>query len=98
MKWFARVVIALLVCALPAALLAQGVQTGTIRGIVHDDQGLAVPGVTVTTASPALQVPRSVTTDSDGAYAFPNLPPGDYTVTFELSGFSTITRRTNLPL
>ena len=28
--------------------LAQGVQTGTIRGTVQDQQGLAMPGVTVT--------------------------------------------------
>ena len=38
---------------------AQGVQTGTIRGAVLDQQGLAVPGVTVTTTSPALQGSRA---------------------------------------
>ena len=31
---------------------AQGVQTGTIRGTVRDQQNLAVPGVTVTATSP----------------------------------------------
>jgi hypothetical protein len=41
------------------SLFAQGVQTGTIRGMVKDQQDLAVPGVTVTATSPALQGPRS---------------------------------------
>ena len=44
-----------LVCATATLAHAQGVQTGTIRGVVHDEQGLAVPGVTVTVTSPALQ-------------------------------------------
>jgi len=94
----ARFFFALLLCAYSSILFAQGVQTGTIRGIVRDDQGLAVPGVTVSTASPALQSVRSVITDAEGAYVFPNLPPGDYTVTFELSGFATINRKTTVPL
>src|SRR5216684_2759791 len=42
---------------------AQGIQTGTIRGVVKDSQNLPVPGVTVTVTSSALQGPRSVTTD-----------------------------------
>src|SRR5689334_5686977 len=90
--------LAALLCAWASVLAAQGVQTGTIRGIVHDEQGLAVPGVTVSVTSPALQSPRSNVSDSNGAYAFPNLPPGDYTVTFELSGFAPITRKTTVPL
>ena len=97
MKLF-RFVFVLLLCASSSTLFAQGVQTGTIRGIVHDDQGLAVPGVTVTAVSPALQTPRNVVTDAAGAYVFPNLPPGDYTVTFELAGFTTINRKTTVPL
>src|SRR5262245_46735899 len=79
--------LAALLATWAATLAAQGVQTGTIRGVVHDEQGLAVPGVTVSVASPALQTPRANVTDASGAYVFPNLPPGEYTVTFELSGF-----------
>ena len=48
------------------SLFAQGVQTGTIRGMVKDQQDLAVPGVTVTATSPALQGPRSTVTDKEG--------------------------------
>ena len=82
--------------AAPAA--AQGVQTGTIRGVVHDDQGLAVPGVTVTVTSTALQGPRTAVTDTTGAFAFPSLPPGPYSVSFELSGFAPVKRDTSVAL
>ena len=80
------------------SLFAQGVQTGTIRGMVKDQQDLAVPGVTVTVTSPALQGPRSTVTDREGLFAVRALPPGDYQVKFELSGFATITRNTAVPL
>src|SRR5262245_25208179 len=91
-------VLTVLACLCATTLLAQGVQTGTIRGTVHDEQGLAVPGVTVSVTSPALQTPRSAVTDTTGGYVFPNLPPGEYTVTFELSGFAQIKRTTTVPL
>src|SRR5215510_8925194 len=55
-----------IVFGMTAGAFAQGVQTGTIRGVVRDAQDLAVPGVTVTVTSPALQGPRSVVTDSQG--------------------------------
>jgi hypothetical protein len=96
---FARTFVAGLLLSGCASLLnAQGVQTGTIRGVVHDEQGLAVPGVTVTVTSPALQGPRTAVTDSTGGFSIPSLPPGAYTVTFELSGFATITTQTNVLL
>jgi len=87
-----------LICASAAIAGAQGVQTGTIRGIVHDEQGLAVPGVTVTVTSPALQGPRTAVTDATGGYALPNLPPGAYAVSFELSGFAPVKRDTKVLL
>lgn len=63
--------------------------TGTISGHVADTSGLGVPGVTITASSPALQGVRATTTSENGDYIFPFVPPGTYTVTFELSGFGT---------
>ena len=80
------------------SLFAQGVQTGTIRGQVKDQQDLTVPGVTVTVTSPALQGPRSTVTDKDGQFVIRALPPGDYQIKFELSGFATVTRTASVPL
>jgi hypothetical protein len=71
---------------------AQG-QTGTISGIVRDASGGVLPGVTVEASSPALiEKSRSVVTDGQGAYSIIDLRPGTYTVTFALSGFSTVRR------
>lgn len=75
---------------------AQGVQTGTIRGVVQDPQNLPVPGVTVTVTSPALQGARTTITDATGAYTLQGLPAGEYEVRFELSGFGTVTQRTRV--
>ena len=46
-----------------------------------------MPGVTVTVTGTGLQVPRVAVTTETGAYQFPNIPIGTYTVTFELQGF-----------
>lgn len=89
LKNLTRGLIVLLALSLGGTAYGQGVQTGTIRGKVQDQQGLAVPGVTVTATSPALQGPRTVTTDGEGNYSLVALPAGQYEVTFELSGFAT---------
>src|SRR3954467_14285949 len=94
-----RVLVTLIATWLLAATsFAQGVQTGTIRGVVKDQQGLPTPGVTVTVTSPALQGPRNVVTDAQGLYAIPALPAGRYTVRFELSGFAPVERQTDVAL
>ena len=61
--------------------------TGTISGRIVDSQGLALPGVTVTVAGPNLQGTLTVVSTDNGDYTIPRVPPGTYTVTFELSGF-----------
>ena len=64
-----------------------------IAGVVTDNTGAVLPGVTVTATSPALQVP-SVTSVSDerGEYRLSPLPIGLYTVLFELPGFQNVRR------
>lgn len=94
MRRFVLCLAAILVLAPTASSFAQGVQTGTVRGTVRDEQGLPVPGVTVTATSAALQGPRVVVTDSQGLYSIAALPAGSYTLTFELSGFGRIDRPT----
>ena len=77
---------ATLLVALHSTALAQGRQTGTVRGSVVDAQGLVLPGVTVTVRSTALQGVRTTVTDINGNYQILALPPGEYDVVFELSG------------
>ncbi len=69
--------------------------TGTLIGTVTSSDGSALPGVSVTIASPALQGNRTAVTGENGGYHFPALPPGPYTVTFELDGMQrNVTRQT----
>ena len=88
----ARTCAALLVVlfAVPS-LFAQSRGASTIQGVVHDESAAPMPGVTVTLSSPALQVPQlTAVSESDGGYAFRNLPPGIYKITFTLSQFQTV--------
>jgi Carboxypeptidase regulatory-like domain len=75
-----------------AAVHAQSLQVGTITGTVADASGAVTPGVTVTLTSPVLLTPRTIVTDSAGGYAFQSLPLGDYTASYELSGFKKVLR------
>jgi len=82
------------VVAVAALLLLVGVpgfaqlQTGNLFGTVVDDQGAALPGVTVTLSgqgAPAVQV-----TDAQGKFRFLNLSPGSYRLEAQLEGFSSV--------
>jgi outer membrane receptor for ferrienterochelin and colicin len=68
---------------------AQGV-TATLTGRVFNE-ALDLPGVSVTAKSPRLQGTRTTVTGTSGDYVFANMPPGEYTITFALSGFQTQT-------
>lgn len=80
---------ALLVLA--AAPLAAQTTSGALTGTVLDNTGAPLPGVTITVTSPAL-VRGTVTavTDASGAFRFPSLPPGAYTVEASLQGFRSV--------
>src|SRR5215831_8306626 len=87
-----------LALACSATGFAQGVQTGSIRGTVKDQQGLALPGATVTATSAALQGERTVVTDSDGNYLFRAVPPGSYNLKIEMNGMATAQKTADVPL
>lgn len=78
--------------SLPSAAGSQTTADGALRGTVRDEQGGALPGVTVIAASPTVAGSREATTDQEGGYRLTNLPPGEYTVTAELSGFARFVR------
>ena len=78
---------------LAAAAVPAAAQDSGIAGAVNDNTGGVLPGVTVEAASPALiEGSRVAVTDAQGRYAFTALRPGVYTVTFALSGFTTVVR------
>lgn len=100
LKIVTRCLVVLLALALGGTAYGQGVQTGVLTGTVVDADGLVLPGVTVTVTSPALQGARTTVTDANGVYAVRGLPPGQYTVQFELTGMRTVeaTQRVDLGL
>jgi len=81
--------VCLMVLALsPARAAAQQGAATTILGQVTDENGGALPGVTVTLRGPALQVPEMTSvTDARGEYRLTPLPIGVYSLQYELSGF-----------
>jgi hypothetical protein len=81
----------LAIVTLSQGALAQELR-GRIAGVVTDDSGAVVPGVTVTATSPALIQPQTTTSGADGSYRFPALPSGLYTLTYQLQGFQTVKR------
>lgn len=87
---FLRLVVFLLLAALP--LVAQE-QTSSITGIVTDPSGAVLPGVTVEAKRAAGGAEFSATTDSEGRYRFPSIPPGQYVVTATLQGMESAAAR-----
>jgi Carboxypeptidase regulatory-like domain len=84
---------AVLLAAAPAFAQGGGASsTGSISGEVKDSQGGVLPGVTVTATSPAQIGTLSAVTNEAGIYRFPSVPPGEYKLQFELSGFQNVTR------
>jgi hypothetical protein len=90
----ARMLVAFLLVLSLFAPISAFAQTGdaSLRGYVKDAQGGVLPGVTVTAAGPTLLAPVVAVTDSTGYYRLNNLPPGTFTVSSELAGFSTYKR------
>ncbi|HSL21985.1 MAG TPA: TonB-dependent receptor [Vicinamibacterales bacterium] len=65
---------------------------GSLSGYIKDEQGAVLPGATVTATGSELIRPTTAVTDNAGYYRLVNLPPGEYTVTAELAGFTTVRR------
>ena len=68
---------------------AQWASTG-LTGTVSDSSGRGLPGVQVTALQVTTGLQRKATSSAEGAYYFPKLPVGSYTVTFDLQGFESL--------
>ncbi len=96
MRRHRRILFLLLVLALSPvpAVFGQTVSatTGAINGKVTDTTGAILPGVTVTISSASMQGTRTDVSREDGVYRFSAIPPGEYKITYELTGFDTVVR------
>src|SRR5437868_3266138 len=85
-----RTAAALLLAATVAAPALAQTLTGSITGVIKDEQGAVLPGVTVTLTGK--QGTTTQVTDSAGVYRFPALEVGTYQVIADLSGFTKALR------
>jgi len=72
-------------------------ERGTITGTVTDSTKAIVPGANVSIRNVATHVVTRTTTNQDGLYFLPNIPPGTYDLTVEKAGFGTAQVQ-NIPL
>lgn len=78
-----------------ASLSAQGqLGAGAISGVVIDPSGSAVPGAKVIVKDPGTGFARETVTGDDGQFLVSVLPPANYIVRLEKSGFSTLEQKT----
>src|SRR5882672_8722403 len=91
MRLLHTLAVAILLAMTAAPVLAQSqITTGVIDGVVIDANGGVMPGVSVEVRNVDTNLTRTLVTGPDGRFSALQLTPGRYTVTFSLSGFSTL--------
>ena len=92
-RFLATTLALLLVPSVARPVHAQNLSNSSIDGVVTDESGAALPGVTITVIGAALQVPQlTQVTDGEGRYRFIDLPRGTFQLRFELAGFEPLLR------
>ena len=75
---------------------AYGQARSTLRGLITDELGAAIVGVSVTLTD-ANGVQKKTTTNGEGVYSFSGLTPGKYLVSAVASGFApTLNQEVNV--
>src|SRR4029434_544006 len=62
----------------------------SITGIVSDESGAAVPGLTVTATNQATNIGYTGVTNDAGNYIITSVPIGTYLIATELQGFKSV--------
>ncbi|MCM3880579.1 MAG: TonB-dependent receptor, partial [Vicinamibacterales bacterium] len=88
-------VLATVLVVMSATVSAQ-VPTGVVSGRVTSADGQPLPGVTVSASGASLQGVRTTVTSANGDYIIPLLPPGQYTLTYEIGSFEPVKEQRNI--
>jgi outer membrane receptor protein involved in Fe transport len=75
-----------------ASVEAQTANTGSITGVVKDQQGAVVPGATVRVINIGTNAERTVVTSGEGTYEIPQLVPGNYRLEVQSTNFAHYTQ------
>ncbi len=92
-KWHGGVRGVVAVClfvTLAPFLMAQTAGTGALTGKITDASGAAVANAKVTVVNADSGQTQTATTGADGVYRFAPLPPGNYRVKIEATGFQAL--------
>lgn len=89
---FRRGFVALLLLLMTFVMAGAQESRGSLNGTVTDPNGAALPGATVEIRNVETNVANTVTTNDEGAYSFPLLNPGRYTLTVSAQGFANASR------
>ena len=92
MDRFIRIVATSLLGLLLSATAYAQVGAANVGGVVRDDSGAVLPGVTVTVTNTANGRAQTLVTSADGKYRAVALQPGPYEIAAELQGFGTVKR------
>ena len=84
-RWLVRAMVFLVL--LLSAEYAQA-QNALVAGTIKDQSGAVIPGVTLDAKNQETGLSRTVVSDDNGHFRLPALPPGTYTVTADLAGFT----------
>ncbi len=88
----------ILIAFLPFGLAAQVISSSVV-GDAQDASGAAVPGAAVVITNISTGASRTSNTDEAGGYVFPQLPPGDYSLSVTRTGFKRYeVSKINLPV
>ena len=96
MKSPIRVLLCLI--AFSISVFAQHAANATLTGTITDPKDAVVSGANITATHKATGVKRETTSNNDGLYVLSNLPPGEYELRVEASGFSTKVTKTDIGL
>jgi len=66
--------------------------SSTVTGKISDPSGATVPDASVSASNEGTGLRRAASTNAEGSYVLPLLPPGRYRITAQKDGFKPVTR------
>ena len=72
-----------------SSVFAQSSSSGTVTGAVRDPTGALIPGAAITLTNISTKAVLKTTTNKEGQFVLPDVPPATYSIVASKPGFST---------